>query len=105
MQWQIKEWIGESYRAEKTNGLRAYVYKNALWPAYYFNRENTGYDVKYKGGTIARIYFERKGATVKAFNAGACPEISDLDLVEIAMRVNSLRTARTDPKVVSAALL
>ena len=94
MKWQIKEWLGESYKAEKDNGLKAYVYKNALWAGYCLNQKNPGYDVRYKGGIIARIYFEKKGATVKAFStAAAYPEISDLDLVEIAMRVNSLRIA------------
>ena len=93
MKWHIKEWIGESYKAEKENGLKAYVYKNSLWAGYYFDRKNQGYDVRYKGRTIARIYFEKKGATVKAFNTEAgCPEISELDLVEIAMRLNGLRT-------------
>jgi hypothetical protein len=94
MKWQVKDWLGESYKAEKDNGLKAYVYKSALWAGYYINQKTPGYDVRYKSRIIARIYFERKGATVKAFNtAAAYPEISDLDLVEIAMWVNKLRAA------------
>ena len=94
MKWQVKEWLYESYKAEKDNGLKAYIYKSALWAGFYLKQKNPGYDVRYKGRTIARIYFERKGATVKAFNtAAAYPEISDLDLVEIAMWVNKLRFA------------
>ena len=91
MKWQVKEWLYESYKAEKDNGLKAYIYKSALWAGFYLKQKTPGYDVRYKGRTIARIYFERKGATVKAFNTAAYPEISDLDLVEIAMWVNKLR--------------
>ena len=54
--------------------------------------------MRYKNHTIARIYFERKGATVKELAAAAAyPEISDLDLVEIAMWVNKLRFAGIQP--------
>ena len=94
MKWQVKAWLGETYKVEKENGLKAYVYRNSLWARYRLDQKDPGYDVRYKGGTIARIYFDRKGATVKAFGAAAaCPEISDLDLVEIALRVNNLRIA------------
>ena len=94
MKWQVKEWLCESYKAEKENGLKAYIYKSALWAGFYLNRKTPDYDVRYKGHTIARIYFERKGALVKGFAAAAAyPEISDLDLVEIAMWVNKLRFA------------
>lgn len=98
MKWQVKEWLCESYKAEKENGLKAYIYKSALWAEFYLNRKTPGYDVRYKGRTIARIYFERKGATVKELAAAAAyPEISDLDLVEIAMWVNKLRFAGVQP--------
>ena len=94
MKWQVKEWLCESYKAEKENGLKAYIYKSALWAGLCLNRKMPDYDVRYKGRTIARIYFERKGALVKGFAAAAAfPEISDLDLVEIAMWVNKLRFA------------
>ena len=94
MKWQVKEWLCESYKAEKENGLKAYIYKSALWAGFYLKQKTPGYDVRYKGQIIARIYFERKGATVKGLAAAdAYPEISDLDLVEIAMWVNKLRFA------------
>ena len=52
------------------------------------------YEVKYGGATIALIRFEGKGATVKALEAAArFPEISDLDLVEIALWVSKLKNA------------
>jgi hypothetical protein len=94
MKWQVTDWLCESYRAQKENGLRAHIYKSALWAGVYLNHLNPGYDVRYKAVTIARIYFERKGATVRTLPAAAAfPEISDLDLVEIAMWVNKMRCA------------
>jgi len=94
MKWRVKEWLCESYKAEKENCLKAYIYKSALWAGFYLNGKPPCYDVRYKGQTIARIYFKRKGAAVKGFAAAAAyPEISDLDLVEIAMWVNKLRFA------------
>ena len=94
MKWRVKEWLCESYKAEKENGLKAYIYKSALWAEFYLNRKTPGYDVRYKGQIIARIYFESKGAIVKTFDAAAAyPEISGRDLAEIAKRVNTLRFA------------
>ncbi|MCX5785995.1 MAG: hypothetical protein NTX59_09930 [Elusimicrobia bacterium] len=94
MKWQVKAWLGESYKLEKDNGLKAYVYKSVLWAGSYLKWRTPGYDVLYKGHSIARIYFERKGALVKTFDAAAAyPEISGQDLVEIATRVNTLRFA------------
>ena len=55
MKWQIKERLGENYKAEKDNGLKAYVYKNALRAGYYLNQKNPGCDVRYKGGAIAGL--------------------------------------------------
>ena len=77
MKWRVKEWLCDSFKAEKENGLKAYVYKDYLWAGLYLNQKTPGYDVRYKGQTIARIYFERKGATVKGFPAaGASPASS-----------------------------
>ena len=94
MKWQVKDWVCDGYRAQKENGLRAYVSKSVMWAGLYLSQGCPGYDVRYRGLTIARIYFERKGATVRALRAALdYPEISDLDLVEIAMWVNKLRLA------------
>ncbi len=92
MKWDIKE-CRDGYLARKSTGLNAYIKRVCMWPGL---RPFTGpgYDVNYKGLTIARIYFENKGATVKSFEMSrSFPEISDLDLVEIALRVNKLRAA------------
>lgn len=92
MKWDIKE-CRDGYWARKTNGLSAYIKRACRWPVL---RPFTGpgYDVNYKGLTIASICFENKGATVKSLKmARFFPEISDLDLVEIALRVTKLRAA------------
>ncbi len=92
MRWEIKE-CRDGYWAKKANGLCAYIKRACQWPVLR-PFQGPGYDVNYKGLTIARIYFENKGATVKSLELGRLfPEISDLDLVEIALRVNKLRTA------------
>ena len=92
MKWDLKE-CGDGFRARKTTGASAYIRRTCLWPAEIPER-GPGYDVNYKGLTIARIYFENKGATVKALEMGrAFPEISDLDLVEIALRISKFRSA------------
>ncbi|MFA6435442.1 MAG: hypothetical protein WCW52_12185 [Elusimicrobiales bacterium] len=92
MKWDIKE-CRDGYWARKTNGLNAYIKRACLWPGLR-PFQGPGYDVKYLGLTIARIYFGNKGATVKSLQmCGSFPEISDLDLVEIALRVNKLRAA------------
>ncbi|MBU2574654.1 MAG: hypothetical protein KKH28_11315 [Elusimicrobia bacterium] len=92
MQWTLKE-CRDGFLARKTTGLTAYIRRACLWAEFKVSR-GPGYDVNYKGFTIARIYFENKGATVKALELGsAFPEISDLDLVEIALRVSKLREA------------
>jgi len=94
MKWQVKNWLCDNYKAQKENGLKAYISKSSMWACMYLHQKCPGYDVRYKGMTIARIYFERKGATVRALRAALdYPEISDLDLVEIAMWVNKLRLA------------
>lgn len=92
MRWDIKE-CRDGYWARKNNGLSAYIKRACLWPVLR-PFQGPGYDVKYKGLTIARIYFENRGATVKSLEmCKSFPEISDLDLVEIALRVNKLRAA------------
>jgi hypothetical protein len=86
MRWNVKE-CGDGFWARKASGPGAYIRRACAW----FSR-GPGYDVNYKGLTIARIYFENKGATVKALEMSkSFPEISDLDLVEIALKVNKLR--------------
>ncbi|MEI7481165.1 MAG: hypothetical protein WCK75_02320 [Elusimicrobiota bacterium] len=94
MRWDITI-CRDGYLARKSSGLNAYIKRVCMWPGL---RPFTGpgYDVKYKGFTIARIFFENKGATVKSLEmCRSFPEISDLDLVEIALRVNKLRAAGT----------
>ena len=87
MRWKIKE-FRDGFWARKTTGLSAYIRRACLAP------EGPGYDVSYKGLTIARIHFENKGATVRTLEmCKSFPEISDLDLVEIALKVNNLRSA------------
>jgi hypothetical protein len=91
MKWTVNEWLTESYRARKTGALTAYIYRALNWPDF-FNNCGPAYEVKYGGATIALIRFEGKGATVKSLAAAASfPEISDLDLVEIALWVSKLR--------------
>ena len=85
MRWKLKI-FRDGYWARKTTGLSAYIKHVCVWP------EGPGYDVSYKGLTIARIRFENKGATVRALEMSrSFPEISDLDLVEIALRISKLR--------------
>ncbi|HBB66944.1 MAG: hypothetical protein A2X28_08525 [Elusimicrobia bacterium GWA2_56_46] len=92
MKWNVQEYR-DGFRATKTNGLSAYIRRICLWPETK-PLQGPGYDISYKGLAIARVYFENKGATVKALAmSGAFPEISDLDLVEIALRLNKLRSA------------
>jgi len=92
MRWKIKE-CGDGFWARKTTGLSAYIRRACAWPEARPS-QGAGYDVSYKGIAIAKIYFENKGATVKSLGmCGSFPEISDLDLVEIALKVNKLRNA------------
>ena len=92
MRWNLTE-CGTGFRAHKVTGLTAYIRRACLWAEFRAGR-GPGYDINYKGVTVARIYFENKGATVKALEpARSFPEISDLDLVEIALRVSKLRDA------------
>ena len=93
MKWTVNQWLTESYKARKTGALTAYIYRALSWPDFYRN-EGMAYEVKYGGATIALIRFEGKGATVKALEAAArFPEITDLDLVEIALWISKLRGA------------
>ncbi|MEK7721589.1 MAG: hypothetical protein AAB359_04285 [Elusimicrobiota bacterium] len=93
MKWTVKEWFTESYRARKAGALTAYIYRALKWPEFYSSGE-PAYEVKYGGAAIALIRFEGKGATVKSLTAaGRFPEITGLDLAEIALWVNKLRTA------------
>ncbi|MCM2266266.1 MAG: hypothetical protein NDI60_00675 [Elusimicrobiales bacterium] len=93
MKWKVDGWVSEGYRARKPGVLTAYVYKALDWPDFY----RTGapaYEVRYAGAAIALIRFDGKGATVRSLaEAGRFPEITELDLVEIALWVSKLRGA------------
>lgn len=93
MKWTVKEWLAGGYQARRTGALNAYIYRALRWPDFYRNGA-PAYEVKYSGTAIALIRFEGKGATVSSLAAaGRFPEITDLDLVEIALWVSKLRTA------------
>ena len=92
MRWKIKE-FRDGFWARKTTGLSAYI-RRTCGDTLLQGVPGPGYDVSYKGLTIARIHFENKGATVRTLEmCKSFPEISDLDLVEIALKVNKLRSA------------
>lgn len=91
MKWTVKEWLSEGYVARRAGPVTAYIYRSLRWPDFYAGG-GPAYEVRYGGTTIALIRFEGKGATVKALAAAAgFPEITDLDLVELALWVNKLR--------------
>ncbi|OGR78121.1 MAG: hypothetical protein A2X32_01830 [Elusimicrobia bacterium GWC2_64_44] len=91
MKWNVKEWQPGGYRAHKTGTLTAFIYRSLNWPDY-FRTGSAAYEVKYNGRAIAVIRFEGKGATVRSLAAAArYPEITDLDLVELALWVSKLR--------------
>ncbi|MDO8804673.1 MAG: hypothetical protein Q7R35_09575 [Elusimicrobiota bacterium] len=93
MKWTVKEWVNEGYRASKVGALNAYIYRTLRWPDFY-NSGAPAYEVRYSGATIALIRFEGKGAMVRSLAAAArFPEITDLDLVELALWVSKLRAA------------
>ena len=96
MKWTVTQWLTESYRASKPGALTAFIYRALKWPDFH-NNGAPAYEVKYSGAAIALIRFEGKGATVKFLAAAArYPEITDLDLVEIALWVSKLRAACTN---------
>lgn len=93
MKWTVKEWFAGGYRARKAGAHNAYIYHSLKWPDFYSDGA-PAYEVKYGGTAIALIRFEGKGATVKSLAAAdRFPEITDLDLVEIALWVSKLRGA------------
>lgn len=93
MKWTVKEWVQEGYRASRVGALTAYIYRSLRWPDFYSDG-GAAYEVKYGGAAIALIRFEGKGATVRALAAAArYPEITELDLVEMALWVSKLRGA------------
>ena len=93
MKWTVKEWITGGYQARKAGTPNAYIYRSLKWPDFYSDGA-PAYEVKYGGATIALIRFEGKGATVRSLPAAErFQEITDLDLVEIALWVSKLRTA------------
>lgn len=90
MKWTVKRWITGGYRARREGGPAAYIYR-ALNLAD-FSTGRSGYEVKYGGSVIAVLDLDGKGATVRTLPAAALfPEISDLDLVELAMWISKLR--------------
>ena len=93
MKWKVDQWLTESYRARRPGALTAYIYRSLRWPDYYRDQA-PAFEVKYSGIPIALIRFEGKGATVRSLAAAArFPEITELDLVEIALWVSKLRSA------------
>lgn len=94
MKWKVKEVFSETYRAKKEDGLTAYIYRALNWPDFYKHCGAPAYEVKYGGQAIAMIRFEGKGAAVSALAAaGRYPEITDLDLVELALWLSKLKRA------------
>lgn len=93
MKWMVKEWTSEGYQARRTGVLTAYIYRSLNWGDF-FSGGWPAYEVRYGGNAIALIRFEGKGATVRSLPAAArFPEITDLDLVELALWVSKLRKA------------
>lgn len=92
MQWSLQEY-GAGFMARKADGITAFIRRAGLWAELKPGR-GLGYDITYRGFAIARISFAQKGALVKPFAAArSFPEISDLDLVEIALRISKFREA------------
>jgi hypothetical protein len=92
MKWNVKELFSETYRARKESGLTVYIYKALKWPDFYRHCGTPAYEVKYGGEAIALIRFEGKGAAVSSLAAaGKFPEITELDLVEMALWLSKLR--------------
>jgi len=90
MKWKVDNWLSEGARARKAGALTAYIYKSLNWPDFY--RGTPAYEVRYAGASIALIRLDGKGATVRRLQAGEVfPEISELDLVELALWVSKLR--------------
>lgn len=91
MKWNVKEWQAGMYRACKKGAPAAFIYRSLNWPDF-FSTGAAAYEVKYCGQAVAVIRFEGKGATVRALAAAArYPELTDLDLVELALWVSKLR--------------
>ncbi|OGS12928.1 MAG: hypothetical protein A2234_04870 [Elusimicrobia bacterium RIFOXYA2_FULL_58_8] len=94
MKWKVKELFSETYLAKKEGGLTAYIYRALKWPDFHSHCGAPAYEVKYGGEAIALIRFEGRGAAVSALAAAArFPEITDLDLVELALWLSKIRTA------------
>lgn len=90
MKWTVKKWLPEGYRAHRAGTPAAFIYRALNWPDP--GDGAPAYEVRYGGAAIALIRFEARGATVRALEAaGRFPEISDLDLVELALWVSKLR--------------
>lgn len=95
MKWDIRT-CAEGFKAVKLSGNTAYLRRSCQWPPDAPER-GPAYDVNYKGCVIALISLEGKGARVSALKACRCfPEISDLDLAEMALRLVRFRKAAAD---------
>ncbi len=93
MKWNVKQWVSEGYKASRAGLPAAYIYRSLRWPDF-AGDSGAAYEVKYGGVSIALIRFEGKGATLRTLaEAARFPEIGELDLVELALWVNKLRTA------------
>lgn len=91
MRWNLSR-AGECYRAVKDDGLSAFAYRVTLWQEFARSGSGASYDLRFRGRSVARITFENKGAAVTPLPAlRASPELSDLDLVEIALWISKLR--------------
>jgi len=96
MKWTVKELLAETFRAKKNDGPTAYIYRALRWPDFY-RHGVPAYEVRYGGQAIALIRFEGRGAAVSSLAASAhFPEITDLDLVELALWVSKLRAAHVN---------
>ena len=94
MKWKMEKW-NDGFRAFRTAGPPAYI-RRGLWPPG-VSGHGPAYDVHYKGCVIASILFEHKGALVApTAMRGAFPELSDLDLAEIALWMGRFRKAAAD---------
>ena len=93
MKWKVENWLSEGYVARRPGTLKAYIYKALHWPDFYRDG-GPAYEVRYAGAPVAIISFAGKGATVRTLaEAARFPELSELDLVEIALWVSKLRGA------------
>lgn len=91
MKWKVREWQAGGYLARRPCAPSAYIYRSLSWPEY-FRTGQAAYEVRYRGAKVGVISFEGKGATVRRLpDSRLFPELSELDLVELALWVSKLR--------------